>query len=69
MFGGCIAFSYLAYCLGLSSDNGVCRAMVNNVFLAYLPVEMSFHVSHGSFGVVRSVPLPLSALMNYSDIF
>ncbi|MBQ6330500.1 MAG: DUF1361 domain-containing protein [Kiritimatiellae bacterium] len=45
IFGGCIAFSYLAYCLGLSSDNSVCRAMVNNVFLAYLPVEMSFHVS------------------------
>ena len=45
MFGGCIAFSYIAYCLGLSSDNSVCRAMVNNVFLAYLPVEMSFHVS------------------------
>ena len=45
MFGGCIAFSYLAYRVGLSSDNSVCRAMVNNVFLAYLPVEMSFHVS------------------------
>ena len=45
MFGGCIAFSYLAYCLGLSSDNTMCRVMVDNVFLAYLPVEMSFHVS------------------------
>ena len=45
MFGGCIAFSYLAYRVGLASGHSVCRAMVNNVFLAYLPVEMSFHVS------------------------
>ena len=45
MFGSCIAFSYLTYCLGLASDTEVCRAMVNNVFLAYLPVEMSFYVS------------------------
>jgi uncharacterized membrane protein len=45
MFCGCIAFSYIAYRVGLASDHGVCRAMVNNVFLAYLPVEMSFHVS------------------------
>ena len=45
MFCGCIAFSYLAYRVGLSSDHSVCRAMVNNVFLAYLPVELSFHVS------------------------
>jgi len=45
MFGGCIAFNYLAYRVGLASDNSVCWAMVNNVFLAYLPVEMSFHVS------------------------
>ena len=45
MFCGCIAFSYLAYFVGLASDRSVCLAMVNNVFLAYLPVEMSLHVS------------------------
>ena len=45
MFCGCIVLSYVAYRVGLSSDYSLCRAMVNNVFLAYLPVEMSFHVS------------------------
>ena len=45
LFAGCMAFSYLANSVDLASDHSVCRAMVNNVFLAYLPIELSFHVS------------------------
>ena len=45
LFVGCMVFSYLANRVGLVSDHSVCRAMVNNAFLAYLPVELSFHVS------------------------
>lgn len=44
MFGSCLAFVYLAGATGLSSDSSICPAMVENVFLAYLPVEMSLHV-------------------------
>ena len=52
LFAGCMVFSYFANRVGLVSDHSVCRAMVNNVFLAYLPVELSFHVS-----VKRSTPV------------
>lgn len=44
VFGACLAFVYLANSVGMSSDHGVCRAMMNNVLLAYIPVEISLHV-------------------------
>ena len=44
MFGACLSFAYLAGVTGLASDSSICPAMVNNVFLAYLPVEISLHL-------------------------
>lgn len=44
MFGACLSFVYLAGSAGLASDGSICPAMVNNVFLAYLPVEISLHL-------------------------
>ena len=44
-FCGCMIFAYLGYWLGYSSDHDVCLAMRNNTVLAYLPVEMSLHLS------------------------
>ena len=44
MFGACLSFAYLAGTTGLASDSSICPAMVNNVFLAYLPVEISLHL-------------------------
>lgn len=44
-FGGCVAFSFLAMCLAPEKTGHVlCRAMKNNVLLAYIPVEMSLHL-------------------------
>jgi uncharacterized membrane protein len=45
VFGACLAFVYLMNSVGMSSDHSLCRAMMNNVLLAYIPVEMSLHVS------------------------
>ena len=45
VFGACLAFVYLTNSIGLSSDQSLCRAMMNNVLLAYIPVELSLHVS------------------------
>ena len=42
-FFACMAFDWLGACV--SSDYGVCCAMRNNTFLAYLPVEISLHLS------------------------
>ena len=44
-FGASLAFIYVAYSMGMDSDHTLCRAMVNNILLAYLPVEMALHVS------------------------
>ena len=44
MFAACLAFAYLAGSTGLASDKSICPAMVNNVILAYLPVELSLHL-------------------------
>ena len=44
VFGACLSFAYLAGVTGLASDSSICPAMVNNVFLAYLPVEISLHL-------------------------
>lgn len=44
MFAACLAFTYLAGSTGLASDKSICPAMVNNVILAYLPVELSLHL-------------------------
>ena len=45
VFGACLAFVYLTNSIGLSSDQSLCRAMMNNVLLAYIPVELSLHMS------------------------
>ena len=52
VFLGCIAVDCLGCILGYSSDRGVCCAMVNNTILAYLPVEMSLHLSAGRKPIV-----------------
>ena len=43
VFGACLVFVYLMNCVGMSSDHTLCRAMMNNVLLAYIPVEISLH--------------------------
>ena len=47
-FGCCMAFVFLVMHLGISPDVSVYRAMLNNMALAYLPVEMSLHISRRS---------------------
>ena len=44
-FGASQAFIYVACSMGMDSDHTLCRAMMNNILLAYLPVEMALHVS------------------------
>ena len=44
-FGALMAFVYVVCSFGIDSDHSLCRAMMNNLFLAYLPVEMALHVS------------------------
>ena len=45
MFLACVAFSYVVECLGCSSDATMCHEIAFNTFLAYLPVEISMHMS------------------------
>ena len=44
-FGGCVAFSLLVMCFAPeATGHTLCRAMKNNVLLAYIPVELSLHL-------------------------
>ncbi len=44
-FAGCMLLDYVAFRTGMASDSLMCRALVNNVFLAFVPVELSLHIA------------------------
>ena len=44
VFGAVLAFVYVVCSAGMDSDPGACWSMMNNVLLAYLPVEIALHV-------------------------
>ena len=55
-FGACIAFTFLIGLLNLDSPGRIlCRAMVNNTFLAYIPVEISLHLADCRSRIMRGI--------------